>query len=345
MSAPRVRRLRRRLLVGTGGFGWLYFVGLSLAHIIVGALDGDPPLWWLHDWHVHWAGARDLVERDLYHEALVLPGWPLPTPAFNLPPGSALIALPFLPLGRELGGITWLLLGFGCLVGASAAASHLLRLELAWAWIGMALLAYTGIPFFVGQIVLGNVNHIMLALLVAFAVTYLRGSERTAGILLGAAIAIKVWPVALAVLLVRERRWRTLTWAGGLVAVQGLAVLAWLGPDVLFPMTDALRIAIPYDQTSVVLWTTWARIALDAPAWLGPAAAVALLLIPARGPLGLGLGLLAGLSLINNVWSHYLPTFALSALLIGVGIAATRFHRTGKVRGAAGSVLRRSLNE
>ena len=42
---------------------------------------------------------------------------PLPTPVYNMPPGSAAIALPLLSLGREVGGAVWVLIGWGCLTG------------------------------------------------------------------------------------------------------------------------------------------------------------------------------------------------------------------------------------
>jgi hypothetical protein len=44
-----------------------------------------------------------------------------------------------------------------------------------------------------------------------------------------------------------------------------------------------------------------------------------LVLIPARGRLGLGLGILAGMAAVPNLWRHYLPTVAVGFLLLAFG--------------------------
>jgi hypothetical protein len=336
-----------RMLVVAGAIGWVVFVGSVVGHIHAGWSAADPPIYWLLDWHVHYLGAVDFLERDLYLEGLSLPGWPLPSPVFNLPPGSAIVAVPLVPLGRDLGGLVWLILGVACLVFSSLLAAHTFRITRGWAWIGIAFMGYTGVYFFVGHVVLGNVNHLMLALLTGFVWAYVNGKERSAGALLGAAIAIKAWPVTLLVLLLRERRWTQLRWALGLLAVQGGLVLAWLGPDVLQPMMESLRISLPLDEDAVFMWTTWLREVVGVPYWLPPFIAAALLLLPARGVLGIGIALLAGLTLINNIWNHYLPTFGLAALLIanvGAGwlSAVRRLRRPASLR--APSAISDSLN-
>jgi len=56
---------------------------------------------WLTDWHVYAAGARDLLDGTLYTVPLVSP-YPIPVDAFNLPPASALTAIPFLVLPDEV---------------------------------------------------------------------------------------------------------------------------------------------------------------------------------------------------------------------------------------------------
>jgi hypothetical protein len=335
-----VRTLRVRLLILVGAGAWLYFIGLSLSHIASTATEAVPPRWWLYDWHVHWAGALDLVGRELYRGPLLLPGLPLPTPVFNLPPAAPAIAVPLLPLGREVAGIAWLVAGVGALSGAAYAAGRITGIS--WAVVGLLLVAYTGVPFFSGHIVLGNVNHLMLAIVVGFCWAYLNGHERTAGVLLGAAVAVKVWPVAIAVLLIRERRWAVLQWAVGFVAVQGVVFLLWLSPDVLPDMIAALRTEITPRGDPLVIWTAWARYEWGVPAWTGPALAVIALAIPARGRLGLGLAMIAGLSLIDNVWSHYLPTFAVAALLIGSGLV--RPSRCSARRGLGSPTLRRGCS-
>jgi hypothetical protein len=71
-----------------------------------------------------------------------------------------------------------------------------------------------------------------------------------------------------------------------------------------------------------VIWTSWARAAWEWwPAWGGYAVAALLLLVPATGRLGLGLGIVAGLSLNSYLWHHYAPVLVFGAALVLVGIA------------------------
>lgn len=317
-NVARIRAWRVRLLIFAGAIGWVAFLASVVGHIHAGWTADDPPIYWLYDWHVHYLGAIDFVERDLYRHGLSLPSWSLPSSVFNLPPASAAIAVPLLPLGRELGGLVWLLIGMACLVGSALLAVRVFGLSHGWAWVGLAFFGYTGVYFFVGHVVLGNVNHIMLALLTGFAWAHLNGRVRLAGGLLGTAIAIKAWPITLLVLVARERRWKEIRWAVGLVLAQAVVILVWLGPDVLPAMAESLRVDLPLDPDAAFMWTTWLRQIVGVPPWGAPVLAAVLLLLPMRGAVGIGVGILAGLALINNVWNHYLPTVGLALLCVGV---------------------------
>lgn len=300
-----------------GAAGWLIFVFASVGHIVALGRRADPPLYWLYDWHVYYAGAVDLVERNLYRVPLELAGWPLPTNVFNLPPAAAGAALPLVPFGREVGGIIWLGVGLAAIGFAAIVAARIAEIPAGWAWMGVPLVAYTGVYFFIGHVTLGNVNHVLLGVVAAFVWAHFAREERIAGVMLGLAVAVKLWPAPLFLLLWRERRREELQWAIGTLAIQTLLYLVWLGPDVVPRIVDALRTAIPISPESPVLWTTWAREVLGTPGWLGPLLAAGLLLIPARGRLGLGLGILAGLTVISNIWDHYLPAFIFAGVLIG----------------------------
>ena len=311
--------LRRLLLTGVGALGWGVFGCLATFHIVWNAAHPRMSIAWLYDWHVYWAGAIDFVERDLYRGPLLLPGWPLPTPVFNQPPGAAILAVPFLPLGHDLASLLWLAIGLAALLAAVVATIHLAKVRQGWAIAGAGLLVYADRTM-VGHTILGNVNFVVLAILVGFAWSHLAMRQRTAGALLGAAIAIKLWPLALLPLLVREARWTEIRWAAAIVVVQGVFVLSWLGADVVPDLVAALRTDLPIPRGASFMWTTWAREVLGLSPWIGPALAAAILLIPARGALGIGLGLVAGLSMVNNLWDHYMTTFALAAVLIFMGL-------------------------
>ena len=327
--------LGRRASMVTSGFVLvislpLWAMWLTRSTWIVVAHTGHVPRSdaWLYDWNVYHAAAVDLLNRTLYRVPLVEPGHQLPIDFFNYPPLAAGLAVPFLPLPTEPGGIAWLVVGIvatslGALIAGRA-------IGLSWAWsslvAGAALVVYTGWAPFESHIVLGNNNHLLFALIAGFALAHRRERQRTAGVLLALAIGTKLWPVALLVVVLRERRWRELRWTGGVLAIQGLVAIAWLGPDVIGPMVPALvdqNVSRGIPSADLVIWTGWARAAWDWwPAWGGYAVAVALLLVPATGRLGLGLGIIAGLSLNTYLWHHYAPVFLFGAILILAGTLA-----------------------
>jgi hypothetical protein len=188
---------------------------------------------------------------------------------------------------------------------------------------GAALTLYANWPHIVNDILLANNNHLVFGLVGGFALCHVRGHERGAGVLLALSVGTKLWPVALIALLLRERRWREVRWLAGGLAVQGVVALAWLGPDVIGPMLPAIvgqNVSRGGTGTVPVLWTSWARAAWDWwPDWGGYAVAGILLLVPAVGLIGLGLGVIGGLSLNLYLWHHYAPVFGFGAVLILIG--------------------------
>ncbi len=161
-EASLPQTLRGLLLIGLGILAWSWFVGHSLSTIALSLVQPHPPHWVLWDWSVYYAGAQDLAERDLYRVPLPQFPIPLPTPVYNMPPASAAIALPLLPLGREVGGAVWVLIGWGCLTGSALLASR--WLPWGWLWVGVAMVVFGLQPYLDGHLLLGNVNHLILAL-------------------------------------------------------------------------------------------------------------------------------------------------------------------------------------
>lgn len=282
---------------------------------------------WLYDWNVYHAAAGQLLDRTLYRAVLIQPGHELPVAAFNYPPLAAAWAVPLLPLGREPGGVVWVVVGvlatsIGALLGARA-----LGLQWSWVWVvsGVGLALYATSPYIAADVLLGNNNHLMLALVGGFALAHLSGHQRVAGLLLALAIGTKLWPIALLVLVLRERRWRQFRWTAGTLAAQGAVTLALLGPDVVGPLVAAVlgqNLARETIGDAPVLWTSALRVWWEWwPTWGTYVVAAVLLLVPATGRLGLGLGIIAGLSLNANLWHHYGPVFALGFLLVAFGLA------------------------
>jgi hypothetical protein len=319
----------RLTLITAAAFGWLAFVFTTVRYVALSvALEQQQPLFIYLDWRVYATGAAQLLDRSLYRVPLDAGTAPLPLDVFNLPPLAAAAALPFLPLGADA-LLAWQLLGAAGVALAAMAIGRLLGSDWRGAvlWGGVGLGAYVALDRLAVRdelnywwgLVLGNSGYLMLGLMAAFALAHTTGRERGAGLLLSVAIGIKVWPVALLPLLLRERRWTTVAWAGAALAIQGLFFVLWLGPDVVAPALAALGEHVEADTLvigvsaigSVVSW--W-------PVWAPAAAGVLLVLVPARGLTGLGLGILAGLAAIANLWGHYLPTILFGAILVAGGL-------------------------
>ncbi len=291
---------------------WVVFFTVGMIWTV--AIDPTPHLVWLYDWHVYAASASDLAGRDLYRVALDFPGWPLPVTTFNYPPFSPVWVLPFLVLPDETAGIVWVAGGALLLASAWWMALRLIRVPQAWAWTGFGLALYSLFLWFRPTILLGNMNALVLCLVVGFALADQRQHRRAAGFLLGLAIATKLWPVVLVVPLLRERKWDSAIWSVGTAVILTALPLLWLGLDAIQPMLDGLRLVVPVEHGNAVLWVTALRELDWWPAWGAAVIAFVLLAIPARGLLAIGLAIIAGVTLIPNIWHHYLPT-----LIVGIG--------------------------
>lgn len=306
----------RVLLRAAGVGGWFLFVLVTSAVLARGPAVGEV---FQVDWHVSRVGLDQLADRTLYRAALETSGLVVSTPIFNLPPLMAAAAAPFGALPVLTGGYAWQILGaLGVAAAALVAAERSgVRRPMAFAGVALGVLAVT--PLYVEGLHLATNNYLLLGLVAGVAHAYLGGHDRTAGVLLGLAIAAKLWPAALLVVAVRDRRWPVAAWALGVAAAGTLPLFAWLGTDSVMAFVSAVRTEIP--PTGYLIGPT----AIDGvrEAWnagLGWAVAVGLLLVPASGPVALGLAILAGLAPIANLWIHYAPTLLLAGALVLIGL-------------------------
>jgi hypothetical protein len=320
---------------------WLRFVGIAawvasvpvwaIQVLLLGIRFPTGGFFWLLDWHVYAAGAADLIDRSLYLVRLESP-YPLPIEAFNYPPFAAFVVIPLLLLPDHIAGTVWIFLNVGAVAGSAVLVTKSIGVRQPMAWAGIAFAAYAVHPW-AWLATLGNNSPIVLLLVTAFVHEHLRGRRRVAGILLGAAIAMKIWPIALVPLLLRESRWTTLVWAGGVSATATVGLLAWLGPNAFSDAFRALQVRDTVGAGNPVLGISWLRETFDWwPWWGGYAVAAVLLAIPARGKTGLGLGILAGLALVPNLWMHYLPSVVVGVILLLSGL---RVGRRGMREGGA----------
>ena len=318
----RRRVLDGMFLTGLGLLGWLLYVFVSSAILIAAPQQDSPQLSWQYDWHVYLAGARALVDRSLYRGALTLDGFPLPVEVFNQTPFAGAWALPFLPLDVVTGGSIWLALMVISIAGGMIVSVAVLGLPHPVLLAGIGLLAYSLSPWFWIDVLLGNINGLMFLLVAAFAWLHLHGRARAAGLILGIAIATKPWPLAFLPLLARERRWQEMRWAMAFVLLQAIVFLGWLGVDVLPRMAAQITSPVPISEGVPVFGWSLIRETYELPVWGGLVVGLLLLAVPARGRIGLGIAILAGLTLlVVNLWQHYLPVLSLGLLLVIIPVA------------------------
>jgi hypothetical protein len=312
---PIQRLLPRAAVLILGAAGWGIFAYVTFYAISTGwqATTGHVRL---VDWHVFDAGARQLLARDLYRVPLQIEGLPLSASEFRLPPFSAVWALPLTGLAVDsVAGVIWQVVAAVSIAGAAVLAAMIARLASPFFWSGLVLGPLSLTLWYLEGLHLGTNNYLVLLIVAAFCWCYLAGQWRAAGLLLGLAVATKLWPATLAVVALRERRWSVLGWALAFLVAQAAAVLVWLGPDVVGHMLRT--VAEPIPPTGYLLGPT--AIPGIREVWnagLGLAVGIGFLLLPARGRTGLGLAILAALAAIGNLWIHYGPTILFAIALI-----------------------------
>jgi hypothetical protein len=296
-----------------------------------------PLSYWLQDWHVYAEGARDFLNHELYYEPLVTQ-YRLAVDQFNYPPLSAIVVIPLLLLPDSLGGTVWVIGNLAAVAATGVLVARTLGARQPAMWGALGFLAYTVHPW-VDLALNGNNTPLVLCLIAAFAHQHLHRHDRSAGVLLGAAIALKLWPAALLPLLLRERRPESLLFVGLVVCGTVLASVTWLGPDVIGAAVAAMQVRAVVEPWNPVLYISWLRETIPWwPTWAGYFIAVVLALIPARGMIGIGLGIFAGLAAVPNLWRTYLPTLVVAGAFTLAGVRAISRRRqiaTARSEGAA----------
>lgn len=298
--------------------GWAVFAAVSFLTLLRGTESGTGDVFQV-DWHVYWAGARDLVNADLYRIPLDAGGRVLSASEFSLPPLSAAWAVPLLAIPEDLGGYVWQGLGAASLASAGIATLAILHLDRPWLVAGMMLGPLSVTLMYIEGLHLGTNNYLVLGLVAIGCWALMTRRDRAAGVLIGLAIATKLWPGVLLVVALRHRRRRAVAWAAGVTLLQGLLLFGWLGFDALGDAIETFRNAIP--PTGILIGPGAVPPIRDA--WnggLGAVTAMALLALPLHGRAGIGVAILAGLAVIPNLWVHYAPTALFAAAMIAADV-------------------------
>ena len=203
---------------------WIAAVVVWLVRFALLVPGYDP---WLYDWHVYAAGARDLIDGTLYYSPLVSP-YPIPVDSFNYPPLAAMVVVPLLAFSDFIAGTLWVLMNLAAVAATAVITARILKLKYVALWSGAAFCLYSVSPWAQTALV-GNNTALVLLLVATFVLAQLNGHTMLAAPVLGLAIAIKLWPATLLVVLIREREWRTLGFAIGTTFVLVAVGLLSLG--------------------------------------------------------------------------------------------------------------------
>lgn len=197
------------------------------------ARDGSPPKWMLPalsilyaaavipigihkgvDFEIHMKAAQALLARQpLFSESATGVWWP-PFAILALTPFALVVRLS-LPLAKGI----YALLGVACVAWSIARFGRAGRRHLALAVAAVAVPLQINFDYL-------NLNAVLLALVVAAGFDLAEGRDVRAGVWLGFATALKVFPGLLLLYAASRRRWRAAAWGASLAL--GLSVCSLL---------------------------------------------------------------------------------------------------------------------
>jgi hypothetical protein len=148
------------------------------------------------------------------------------------PPTAMLLGLPFAELSYRGAVLAWNLLSLAALAGSVWLLTR--QLGLAWCrWHVLPLVALTMLCWPLRQqFQQGQLSLLLLLLLVGAWAAYRSGRERLAGVLLGIAAVLKIFPAFVFLYFLFRRRWRVVAAGAGCALVLTLMTAAVLGPQV-----------------------------------------------------------------------------------------------------------------
>lgn len=222
---------------------------------------------------------------------------------FLSPPPVAQVLAPFSGLPEDVLFVAWVTVSLVVLLAA-------MRLVTRDTLVARAPMVVFSFVYVMGSIWIGQVNLLALAgLLLAFGCR----NERLAGVGLALAIVTRATPVAFAVVLLMERRWRALGWCAVLLALLVLTdPSAWQSYIALLRDAAAVPTQPVLIQASLAPWPVL---------WVAAAVAVGVVviiaaLVPRDRALLAGTAIgFAMVILPSNSWSHWL-SFAMAPLFL-----------------------------
>lgn len=304
---------------------------------------------WAYDFSAYWtAGGHLLNGHGLYlPDQLAGPYAPQRQFLYLYPPPLAALAIPFAALFGDYRLAEWVWTA----IGAAIVVWTVLALRRSeaigecypvfagrgrWLLVGLAF----AFPPVVAELVLGNVNILLLGLLTAAWLGIraeskgksragMLGGGAIAGIAIGLATVVKVFPGLLILWLLLTRRYRAAAWAIGAVLVVALATLPFTGiqPWLDYP-TVLANLSAPSDTTDTLAPTVWLAPLLGFTASRIVVTVIGLVIVvwsarvaPSR--ISFAIAVLISVLVAPALYQHYLAILVLPFLLaLGAGIRA-----------------------
>jgi Glycosyltransferase family 87 len=286
-----------------------------------------------YDFVYYWVAARNLLDgRPIYSaQQLAGPYAPQGQEGFLYPPPLAALVTPFAQLFTDLipAALAWSFLGAVVAVIAIVRVAWLERLSerfpiLAGRGVVLVLIAAFALPEFVDELINGNVHLFLLGLFVLAWIGVRRGDvagQRIAGLAIGVATVIKVFPVVAVLWFVLTGRLRAAWWSAiGAVALS-LATLPITGiqPWLDYP-TVLANLSAPSDVAASFAPTVWLApiLGFGVARVLVTVVGLAVIAWSARrldARTGFAVTVLVSVLITPALWSHYLSLIVLPLLL------------------------------
>jgi hypothetical protein len=287
---------------------------------------------WGYDFSFYWLAGRRLLEGEPIYSATQLAGpySPQGQDGFLYPPPLAAVITPLSALFEtdyRPANWIWAAMGAAVLVASVLAVTRAERLGERYPLLAghrrwLLVAAAFAFPPVVGELVMGNVHLLLLGL---FAIAWLAvrsdnpNREWTAGLAIGVAAVVKVFPGLLIVWFLASRRYRAAAGVviGALVVAVATLEFTGLEPWQQYP-TVLANLSAPADVTDTLAPTVWLApvLGFDLARWV---------------VLGAGLSLMAivGLAARRDVPSTRPTTLAASfgvAITVSVLVAPALYH-------------------
>jgi alpha-1,2-mannosyltransferase len=283
---------------------------------------------WGYDFSAYWQAGRNLLDGEPLYSAAQLAGPYAPQQQYLYlyPPFLAVVVAPLAALVADyrLAAWAWTAIGFAVAVASVVAVGRREGLITDRSRLVLLVGAAFTIPAVIAELVMGNVHLLLLGLFSAAWLGVRRGDPRgevVAGVAIGLAALVKIFPALLIVWLVLAGRRRAAAVSLGAIALLTVAVLPVTGlePWLQYPQVLA-NLSAPSSTTDALAPTTWLTplLGFTVARILVTVVALALLVWSVRSRVegaSFGVAVMASVLIAPALYHHYLAITVLPFLL------------------------------